>query len=564
VSTRITIDPITRIEGHLRVDVELEGNTVRSAWVSATMFRGLENILRGRDAREAWTIVQRICGVCTTVHAIASVRAVEDALQLPIPPNAQLIRNLILIHHALRDHAVHFYQLSALDWIDVQQAARANPMRAAQLAERHSAWTNNSAEQMRNARDRMARTQASGQMGLFANGYWGHPAMNIAPEASLVVLAHYMQAFEFQRKASQVVAMLGGKTPHIQNLTVGGVANAISLDGEGAFGMEQLEAMQSLIGEVGGFIREVYFPDACLIAGSYPAWFDQGHGADRLLALPELPRDAAGREFDLPGGTLHRSSVNRAVVPHSRNAFLKSVSEDTVRSYYKGKEALHPWKGETIPELTEWNAEGKYSWVKAARYNGEVAEVGPLASVLAGYSEGHALTRKWTDLALARTSEVAGHLITLDQLPSTMGRHLARAIRAAVLSELAIEHGRLLMDNIARGDVATHNPPTFPAGEISGVGLHEAPRGALSHWVVIEKGNIRNYQAVVPSTWNASPRDGNGTPGPYEAALTGLHVADAERPLEVLRTLHAFDPCMACACHAFDEQGLEISAVNVL
>jgi hydrogenase large subunit len=564
MSTRITIDPITRIEGHLRVDVELDGNTVRSAWVSATMFRGLENILRGRDAREAWTIVQRICGVCTTVHAIASVRAVEDALGLQIPDNAQFIRNLILIHHALRDHAVHFYQLSSLDWIDVQQAAHADPSRAASLAARHSAWTANSAEQMRSTRERMARTIASGQMGLFESGYWGHPAMHIAPEQSLIVLAHYMQAFEFQSKASQVVAMLGGKTPHIQNLTVGGVANAIGLDGEAVFGVEQLAAMRTLVGEVGGFIREVYFPDACAIAGAYPEWFDVGRGVDRLLALPELPRDGAGRACDLPGGSLRGFPAGRAVAPHTDEGFRRAVTEDTARAYYENNKPLHPWKGETKPELTEWEAGGKYSWVKAARYDGEVAEVGPLASVLAGYLQGNALTRKWTDLALARTSQITGRPVTLDHLSSTMGRHLARAIRAAVLSELAIEHWQLLMDNIARGDAATHNPPTFPSSEISGVGLHEAPRGALSHWVVIEKGVIRNYQAVVPSTWNASPRDSRGTPGPYESALAGLHVADPERPLEVLRTLHAFDPCMACACHAFDTKGRKLSDVKVL
>jgi len=561
---RITIDPITRIEGHLRVDVQLDGGAVSDAWVSATMFRGLETILRGRDPREAWLIAQRICGVCTTVHAIASVRAVEDALKLPIPPNAQFIRNLILILHALRDHAVHFYQLSALDWVDVEQAAKADPARAASLSESHASWTRNSSTEMRAARNRLAAHLTSGQMGLFANGYWGHPQMHLEPAASLAILSHYMQAFEFHRKASQVVAMLGGKTPHIQNLTVGGVANAINLDGESALGMESLESMRALIDEVTEFIREVYFADACLVAGSYPEWFDIGKGMDLYLSVPDLPNGSAANGFDLPGGSIHGFDAAPHSVPHSQASFQDAVSEDTVHAYYHGADALPPWRGETIPELATWDEEKKYSWVKAARYHGQPAEVGPLAAVLIGYDQGHALTRKWTSIALERVSSVAGRRIGLSHLRSTMGRHLARAIRAAMLAELASKHWRRLFENLSRGDVATHNEPHMPTGEIRGVGLHEAPRGALSHWVVIDKGMTRNYQAVVPSTWNASPRDKSGVRGPYEEALVGTPIADPERPLEVLRTIHSFDPCMACACHAFDAAGRPITTVKVL
>jgi hydrogenase large subunit len=566
MTRRIKIDPITRIEGHLRVDVEVDNGRVSDAWVSSTMWRGMEKILQGRDAREAWLFAQRICGVCTTVHAIASVRAVEDALKLQIPANAQYIRNLILIHHALRDHVVHFYQLSALDWVDVLQIPRADPGRASSLAEGFSSWTRNSREEMKAAKDKATRIAESGQLGILTNGYWGHPAMHLRPEANLLLFSHYLQALEFQRKASQAVAVLGGKMPHIQNLTVGGVANAINLDSEAVLGMEGLESIQVLMSEVSNFVHGVYFPDACALAGYYPEWFDSGRGGDRYLAVPDLPRDAQASQYDLPGGYIRDFAADSSSrsVRFMDGRFRESVTEDVTHAYYRGDKALHPWKGETIPEYTDWHPDQKYTWVKAARYEGQPAEVGPLAQVLIGYMQGHALTRKWTDAALDRVSSIAGHRIGIEQLRSTMGRHLARAIRAAVLADLAQEHWQMLVDNISKGDCSTHNPPTFPDGEIEGVGTHEAPRGALSHWVVIEKGKIKNYQAVVPSTWNASPRDKNGVRGPYEAALLGTEIADAEKPLEALRTIHSFDPCMACACHAFDPTGKKIGTARDL
>lgn len=558
MSQRITIDPITRIEGHLRIDVQIDGGAISDAWVSATMWREMETILRGRDAREAWLFAQRICGVCTTVHAIASVRAVEDALKLEIPLNAQYIRNLILIHHALRDHAGHFYQLSSLDWLDPMRAAKADPRRAFLLAESRSSWARNSRDGMQSSRDKMAHMIENGRLGIFADGYGGHPGMHLDPEACLVLLTHYLDSFEFLRKSSQVVAMLGGKTPHIQNLTVGGVANAINLDSEAALGLDRLEAMRATMAEVVSFIHQVYFEDACLLAGSYPEWFDCGKGSDFYVSVPDLPRGSRG-QTDMPGG-----SLQRVVKPYSDAEFREAITEDNVHAYYRGNKALHPWKGETEPDLTDWDPEKKYSWVKAARYHGQPAEVGPLADVLIGYAQGHALTRKWTNLALERVSATAGCSLTVENLRSTMGRHVARAIRAAMLAELAERHWELLVNNIAGGDLAVHNVPQFPSGEVSGLGIHSAPRGALSHWVVVDNGIIKNYQAVVPSTWNASPRDRDGVPGPYEAALRGITVADVERPLEVLRTVHSFDPCMACACHAFDAAGKQISVIKVL
>jgi len=565
MTSRITIDPISRIEGHLRIDAEVDGGRVSKAWASCTMWRGIENILIGRDPREAWLFAQRFCGVCTTVHAIASVRAVEDALKLQIPPNAQYIRNLILIHHALHDHIVHFYHLSALDWIDVMQIPKADPAKTASLAQSLSSWTRNSPQEFKSAQDKVRALAASGQLGIFANGYWGHPAMHLPPEVSLLGFTHYLQALEFQRKSNQIVAILGGKTPHIQNMTVGGVGNAIDLDSLGTLTMDRLTMIRSLVDEVIPFVHEAYFPDVCAIAGMYPEWFDIGRGAGNYLAVPDLPTDSGASSFDLPGGVIFSGDL--AVVKKFQTAadpdFRTAVTEDATRAWYKGG-TLHPWKGQTVPEYTDFQEDGKYTWVKAPRYSGRPMEVGPLSNILVGYVQGHALTRKWTDLALDRISAVARRKVTVDQLQSTMGRYGARAIRSAMLADLAVKHCELLTNNILGGDVATHNPPQFPKGEIEGVGTHEAPRGTLSHWVVVKDGKLANYQAVVPTTWNASPRDSKSNIGPYEASLMRNPVADPERPLELLRTVHSFDPCMACACHTFDPNGREIATVKVL
>jgi hydrogenase large subunit len=566
MARRITIDPITRIEGHLRIDVEVESNAVSNAWASCTMWRGIERILEGRDPRDAWLFTQRFCGVCTTVHAMASVRAVEDALKLEIPPNAQYIRNLILIAHALHDHVVHFYQLSALDWVDVMQIPKADPAKTAALAQSLSPWGRNSTQEFKAAQDKVKAVAASGQLGILANGYWGHPAMRLSPEVNLLAFAHYLQALEYQRKALQVVGVLGGKTPHIQNLTVGGVENAIDLDGQGALNMDRLVSVKSLLDEITRFVQEVYFVDVCAVAAMYPEWFSIGGGVKTYLAVPDLPLDSKGTNFDLPGGYIHDGDLAR-IQPFKTAAdpnFRQAVTEDVTHAYYKGNKPLHPWKGETDPDFTGWKADGKYSWVKAPRFEGKPAQVGPLAQVLVGFAQGHPLTKKWASAALTNVAAVSKTQVSPAALHSTLGRHAARAIRAAMLADLAQKHWQLLVENIGKGDTQTWNPPSFPSGEVEGVGTHEAPRGTLSHWVVVRDGKIKNYQAVVPSTWNASPRDASGAHGPYEASLLGTPLARPEEPLEVLRTVHSFDPCMACACHAFDPSGKQIARVKVL
>lgn len=564
--TRVVIDPITRIEGHLRIDVEVDQGHVQKAWASSTMFRGIEKILVGRDPREAWLFTQRFCGVCTTVHALASVRAVEDSLDLEIPLNAQYIRNLILIAHALHDHIVHFYHLSALDWVDVTQVLKADPKKASSIAESLSDWTGNSTKQMAAVKTRVKGLVDSGQLGPFAHGYWGHPAMKLAPEVNLIAVSHYLQALEYQRYSNQVVAMLGGKTPHIQNVAVGGVSNAINIDSSATLNVDRLVQMKVLLEKVIGFVQNVYVPDVCTVAGFYPEWFGYGKGVTNYLSVPDLPLDGKNTKFDLPGGFIPNADLSKMIpiTGQKDERWRKAVTEDSAHSWYKGGGPLHPWKGETDPNFSDWKEDGKYSWVKAPRYDGQPAQVGPLANVLVGYAAGNPLMVKWTDAALAKISTIANVKATPAMLHSTLGRHGARAVRTAVLGDLAMKHLALLTDNILKGDTTIYNKPEFPKGEIQGVGFHEAPRGTLSHWVVIDNGVIKNYQAVVPTTWNASPRDTSGAIGPYESSLLGTPIADQQHPLEVLRTIHSFDPCMACAVHMFDPSGNNVARVKVL
>jgi hydrogenase large subunit len=566
MATHITVDPVTRIEGHLRIDAEVEGGVVRKAWSSGQMFRGIERILQGRDPREAWLFTQRFCGVCTTVHAIASVRAVENALKLEVPLNAQYIRNLILAAHAMHDHIVHFYHLSALDWVDVVSALKADPAKTAQLADSISSWPGNSRLKLQAVQDRVKGFVEAGQLGIFTNGYWGHPAMKLAPEVNLLAVAHYLEALEYQRKVNQVVAILGGKTPNIQNLAVGGVANAINLDNQATLNMEKLYHIKSILDEIQSFIEQVYFVDVCAIGAMYPDWLGYGRGVTNYLAVPDLPLDTKGTEFDLPGGTIMDGDLGsvRRIASFEEPYFKDNVSECIAHAWYDGNWTRHPWEEDTVPKYTKYDSNAKYSWVKAPRFQGKPMQVGPLAQVLVGFALGHALTVKWATKALDTASAVAKTKLTPAVLHSTLGRHAARMIRTAMISELAQKHWTLLAGNIGKGDTAIFNPPTFPKGEQRGFGFHEAPRGTLSHWIVIQDGKIANYQAVVPSTWNAGPRDEKEQLGPYEASLIGNPVADAERPLELIRTIHSFDPCLACAIHTFDPAGNEIVKVKAL
>ncbi len=566
MAQRIVVDPITRIEGHLRIDAEVENGAITKAWSSGQMWRGIEVILQGRDPRDAWVFTQRICGVCTTVHALASVRTVENALGLEIPMNAQYIRNLVMSIHALHDHIVHFYVLSALDWVDVVSALSADIKKTVQLSETLSNWPGNSYNRFKGVQEKVQAIVDSGRLGPFANGYWGHPAMTLPPEANLMAVSHYLEALDYQRKADKALAIISGKNPHIQNLSVGGVTAAINLDNEATLNMERLYWVKQLVEEVRGFIQQVYLPDVIAIGALYKDWLAYGAGVTNYLAVPDMVLDSKGTKFDLPGGTIMGGDL-KTVKPFSgfNDPYFKdNVVESIARAWYKGDWSKHPYEEETVPDYTDFQDDGKYSWIKAPRFQDQPMQVGPLAQVLVGYAQGHALTRKYVEDALSRVSSLAGVLVDAEVLHSTPGRHLARAIRAAMLADLALDHWDKLVNNIATGDLEIFNKPTFPKGEQMGVGFHEAPRGALSHWIVIQDGKIKNYQCVVPSTWNAGPRDGGDVAGPYEASLVGNPMANPELPLEVLRTVHSFDPCIACAVHMLDPNGREMTRVKAL
>ncbi len=566
MAKRITVDPITRIEGHLRIDVEVDNGKVVKAWSSGQMWRGIEKILVGRDPREAWTYTQRFCGVCTTVHAITSVRAVENALQMEIPVNAQLIRNIIQTAHAIQDHIVHFYHLSAVDWVDVTSALKANPVTTAKLAESLSDWPLNGPHEMKAVQERLKTFVGSGQLGPFASGFWGHPAMKLPPDVNLLAVAHYMQALDVQNHANKIVAILGGKTPHIQNVAVGGVSNSISHDAPSVLNIERLMLVKGFIDKLEQFIKSTYLNDVAAIGAFYLDWTKYGGGINNYLTVPDCPQDSKGTVFDLPGGYISGGDIKtyKPITNFNDAYFRDGVAESSKHSWYQGDKALHPWQGETEPQYTDFQENGKYSWVKAPTFYGKRAEVGPLADVHNGLAAGNKRYAKYLNQAIG-VIKVVGKLndVPLVALQSTIGRHAARAIRCAVMIDTLNDQWEKLVANVGK-DHTTFNAPSFPKGEIKGVGFHQAPRGTLSHWVVIDNGKIKNYQAVVPSTWNAGPRDADDQIGPYESSLMNNPIADPDRPLEVLRTVHSFDPCIACAIHMFDNEQREIVKVKAL
>lgn len=568
MSQRITIDPVTRIEGHLRIDCEIEDGKVVKAWSSGTMWRGMEEIVKGKDPRDAWMIMQRICGVCTTVHAIASVRAVENALNIDVPVNAQHIRNLIVSAHSIHDHIVHFYQLSALDWVDITSALEADPVKAEAILKGVSSWSMNSAAEFTKVQQKIKDLVASGQLGIFANGYWGHSAMKLPPEVNLIAVAHYLQALECQRDANRIVAVLGGKTPHIQNLAVGGVANPINLDGLGVLNLERIMYVKAFIDRLGDFIEQVYKIDVAVIAAYYPEWLELGHGAQNYLSVPELPTDGKNGSFLFPGGYIENSDLStyRPITSHSDEFLIKGVKESSKHSWYMDDEPLAPWEGKTRPNYGKgWEDDGKYSWVKSPTFYDKTVEVGPLADLLCRLAAKHEPTVKhFTDIAGLYTT-LTGNAVSVEHMHSTLGRIVGRVVRACTQHEALDHQWNALVTNIGKGDHVTFVNPNIPeTGEFRGVGFHEAPRGMLSHWIVIKDGKIGNYQAVVPSTWNSGPRNFNDEPGPYEQSLVGTPVADINKPLEVVRTIHSYDPCMSCAVHIVDTNGSEVTKVKVL
>jgi hydrogenase large subunit len=566
----IVVDPVTRIEGHLRVEAEVDGGAVTEAWSSSTMFRGIELILRGRDPRDAWAFAQRICGVCTTVHAIASIRAVEKAIGAVPPPNARLLRNLIMAAQNVHDHVIHFYHLHALDWVDVVSALSADPVKASSLAESISDWPMSGAKYFSGVRDRVKAFVQHGQLGIFANAYWGHSAYRLPPEANLLGLAHYLEALDWQRRFIKIHAILGGKNPHLQSFLVGGMATPIDPDSQSALNIDTIAALHKLIADGRDFVSRVYLPDVLAIASYYKDWASLGSGVGNYMAYGDYPEDdSANPALFLPTGIIQGRDVSKiAAVDQAR------ITEQIAHSWYDYSEgddaALNPFKGETNPHYTgpkppyeRLEVNQKYSWLKSPRYDGVPMEVGPLARMLVAYNSGRpARVKELIDKVLSSLG--AGP----EALFSTLGRIAARAIEAEVLVESMDRWVDELAENMARRDYRIQDnskwdPGSWPS-DCLGAGFHEAPRGALGHWVHITNGSIVNYQCVVPSTWNAGPRDAKGQPGPYEAALVGTPVAKPEQPLEILRTLHSFDPCMACGVHVVDTMKRELARVRVM
>ncbi len=563
-SHTVVVDPVTRIEGHLRIEAETEGGTITRASSSGQMVRGIEIILQGRDPRDAWAFAQRICGVCTLVHGIASVRAVEDALDYPIPPNANLIRNLMIGAQFVHDHVMHFYHLHALDWVDVVSALKADPKATSELAQSISGYPRSSPGHFADVQKQVKTLVESGRLGIFANAYWGHPGYQLPPEANLMAVAHYLDALGWQREVAKLHTLFGGKNPH-PNFLVGGAPSAISVhSGEGtgstAVNMTGLSRVAGLIDEMKRFVDQVYVPDTLAIASFYKDWFGRGRGegVGNFLTYGDFPEDGSSdpaRQLIPRGVILDRdlSTIHELDV-HAADQIQEFVSHSWY-DYSVGKDqGLHPYDGETRldytgpqPPFEHLDVNASYSWLKAPRWKGRAMEVGPLARVLMLHASGHEPTRELVASSLRQLD------LPVEALFSTMGRTAARTLETKLLADQMSVWYDTLMANIRAGDVRTHNPdlwePSSWPRRAQGAGFTEAPRGALCHWVRIEDGRIDNYQAVVPTTWNAGPRDAQGQEGPYEASLRGQALHDPEQPLEILRTIHSFDPCIACAVH---------------
>ena len=569
--SRMVVDPITRIEGHLRIEAQVDGGKITDAWSSVTMWRGLEKILQGRDPRDAWYFTQRICGVCTSSHALASVRAVEDALDITPPPNAAIIRDLMYTSQATHDHVIHFYHLHALDWVDVVSALKADPREAAALGQSLSGYANNTVQRMTAVKEKLQAFVAGGRLGPFTNGYWGHPAMKLPPAVNLLAVAHYLDALDWQREYIKIHAILGGKNPHPQSYLVGGVAVPIDPNSMNALNADSFIRLRRLIQMGIDFVRDVYIPDLLAIASFYPEWTAIGGGINNYMSAGDLFNEARPtleqrKSAKLPSGIVKGLDLTK-VYDFDPNM----VAEDVTHSWYalSTDEPLHPFDGETNPDYSgpkppfEYlDVEQKYSWLKSPRYEKEPMEVGPLARMIVGYARGDAQIKKLVNdsLAALKVGPAALH--------STLGRTLARGLESEITSTYAMDRLDSLIANVAAGDLRIHagdtwDPKTWPA-EAKGAGFEEAPRGMLSHWIKIKDGVIDNYQAVVPSTWNGSPRDRDGIRGAYEASLVGTPVAVEDQPLEILRTIHSFDPCMACAAHVMDADGNEVVEVKVL
>ncbi len=573
----LVVDPITRIEGHLRIEVVIDDNNVIvDAYSCATMFRGIEIIMKGRDPRDVPLLAMRICGVCTGTHYYTSTQTVEHALDIIPPKNARLVRNLIQGSLFIHDHTVHFYHLHALDWVDIVSALKADPKKASEEAKK---WANkltdpktgerlqpwNAGEgTYRAVQERLKKFVKAGRLGPFANAYWGNRSYKLSPEQNLVAVSHYLDALDIQREMAKLMAIFGGKNPHPQSLVVGGVTCVQDIKNPTRLGQ-----FGDLLRESREFIYRAYLPDL-LMAGSVYA--DEalkgiGRGLGNYMAYGDFRMDdnqwykgkllfPSGVVLNMDLSTVHELDQSK-------------VTEDVTHSWYEYSvnQPLHPFQGQTKPKYTGFredgtvNPEGKYSWIKAPIYDDHRVEVGPLARMIVGYAKGDERIKHYVDWLLKSGN------FPKEVLFSTVGRTAGRAVETAIMVDAMVEWLNELSKNVASGDLSTWTDYDFDrltkGKERKGYGLTEAPRGALGHWVRIKDGKVENYQAVVPTTWNGSPRDYKNRMGAFEASLIGTPVSNPDQPLEILRTIHSFDPCLACAVHIIDTKGRELGVYRV-
>jgi hydrogenase large subunit len=580
---RIVVDPVTRIEGHMRCEVNVDDQgVIRNAVSTGTMWRGLEVILKGRDPRDAWAFTERICGVCTGTHALTSVRAVEDALGIDIPENANSIRNIMQLNLQVHDHIVHFYHLHALDWVNPVNALKADPKATSELQQ--AVGPNHpmsSPGYFRDVQNRLKKFVESGQLGLFKNGYWDNPAYRLPPEADLMATTHYLEALDLQKEIVKIHTIFGGKNPH-PNWLVGGVPCPINVHSTGAVGainMERLNQVATILSLCKEFVTNVYIPDVVAIGGFYKDWLHGGGLSSKSVMsygdIPDRANDWDAANMLLPRGAIINGDLTTVHDVDVRDP--EQVQEFVPHSWYAYADeakGLHPWDGVTEPkfalgpntvgtrtDIRELDEAAKYSWIKAPRWKGHAMEVGPLSRYIVGYVQGREQMKEPVDALLKALD------LPVTALFSTLGRTAARALEADYCADLQRYFFDKLVTNIKNGDETTANvakwdPSSWPK-EAKGVGTTEAPRGALGHWIVVKNGKIDNYQCVVPTTWNGSPRDNQGNIGAFEASLLNTPMARPDEPVEILRTLHSFDPCLACSTHVMSPDGAELARVQV-
>ncbi len=581
----IVVDPITRIEGHLRIEAVIdENNTIVDAYSASTMFRGIETILKGRDPRDCGLLAMRICGVCTGTHYQRSIEAVEDAFNITIPRNARIVRNLIQGALYVHDHLVHFYHLHALDFVDVVASLKADPAKTAEEARKWAAVAGTSPyidgpSRFKEIQERIAKFVKQGRLGIFGNGYWGNPHYKLTPEQNLIGVAHYLQALDIQRDLAKMQAIFGGKNPHPQSIVVGGVTCVQDIQNPA-----RIALFKQLLQEGTKFVKQAYLPDVYMAGTMYAdeatdskATFTElvegkgvggtGGGLLNYMSYGDFRLDDTGfyhSELLFPSGIVYGGDLGNV-----EELDPSKVAEDVTHAWYEGAQPLHPYDGQTIPHYTGLDkredgiaylkTDEKYSWIKSPIYNDTRVEVGPLARMVVGVARKDPRITKYVTNFLKR-----GNLPTT-VLFSTIGRTAARAIETELMADVMMEWVDELAANVAAGDLSTWTDFDFDtvSKDTKGMGLAEAPRGALGHWLKVRDGKVTNYQAVVPSTWNAAPRDYKGRMGAYEASLIGTKVADPEQPLEIIRTIHSFDPCIACAVHVVDTKGKELGVYKI-